>query len=321
MDRAFSRERPVTDTQQTWSAMSHPLSLRSVLSLSCTLTAVALLGASAAAGCGSAGATIDDVGSEPDASAGTSRDAGREPEVDGAAPDKLDGAAADLDANARKDGPKTLPDGALVTYVSLGTAASFVVLSGETITNTGFTIINGNVGLYPGSGITGFPPGVVNGVVHDTDAVAAKAKQDLNDAYADASKRSGAPIPLSGDLGGMTLTPGLYVSATSIELTSGDLTLDALGDEDAIWVFQIGTTFVSNVGRKVLLVGNAREDNVFWNVGTSATIGVGSVMVGNFLTQTSISVQTGASMEGRFLTQTGSVTFDSNKVNRPKPVH
>jgi hypothetical protein len=300
--------------------MNHPLSLRSVLSLSCTLTVVALLGASAAAGCGSDGAT-EAVGAAPDAGDESSLAVGPATEADGAAPNEVDGAAADLDAHALKDGPKTLPDGALVTYVSLGTAGSFVVLSGETITNTGFTVINGNVGLYPGSGITGFPPGIVNGVVHDTDAVAAKAKQDLNDAYADASKRSGAPIPLSGDLGGMTLTPGLYVSATSIELTSGDLMLNALGDEDAIWVFQIGTTFVSNVGRKVLLIGNARHDNVFWNVGTSATIGVGSTMVGNFLTQISISVQTGATMEGRFLTQTGSVTFDSNTVNRPKPVH
>jgi hypothetical protein len=305
--------------QQAWSAMNHPRSVRSVLTLTCTLTVVALLGAIASAGCGTDGAT--EIGSELDAGDGSSLDASRGTENDGAGPGNLDGAAEDLDAKARKDGPKTLPDGGLVTYVSLGTAGSFVVLSGETITNTGFTIINGNVGLYPGSGITGFPPGVVNGVVHNTDAVAAKAKQDLNDAYADASGRSGAPVPLSGDLGGMTLTPGLYVSATSIELTSGDLVLDASGDEDAIWVFQIGTTFVSNVGRKVLLIGNARHDNVFWNVGTSATIGVGSVMVGNFLTQISISVQTGASMEGRFLTQTGSVTFDSNKVNRPKPVH
>ena len=300
--------------------MNRPLSPRSVLTLTCTLTLVALLGAVASAGCGSDGAT-EEAGSDLDGGAGSPLDASRGTEVDGAAPGNLDGAAEDLDAKARKDGPKTLPDGAAVTYVSLGTAGSFVVLSGETITNTGFTVINGNVGLYPGSGITGFPPGVVNGVVHTTDAVAAKAKQDLNDAYADASGRSGAPVPLSGDLGGMTLTPGLYVSATSIELTSGDLVLDASGDEDAIWVFQIGTTFVSNVGRKVLLAGNARHDNVFWNVGTSATIGVNSVMVGNFLTQISISVQTGASMEGRFLTQVGSVTFDSNKVNRPPPVH
>jgi hypothetical protein len=309
--------------------MKHPLTARSVLTYTRTLAGAALLGAIVAAGCG-ADAVIDDVASAPDASGG------QEPEASGgqqlAAPAgnldggpatyvDLDGGVSPLDATKPATDAKTLPDGAPVTYVSLGTAGNFVVLSGQTVTNTGFTIINGNVGLYPGSSITGFPPGVVNGVVHISDAVAAKAKEDLNAAYTDASKRSGAPIPLSGDLGGMTLHPGLYVSATSIELTSGDLTLDALGDENAIWVFQVGTTFVSMVNRKVILVGNARHDNVFWNIGSSATIGVGSVMVGNFLTQTSITVQTGASMEGRFLTQVGSVTFDSNKVNRPKPVH
>ena len=301
--------------------MNHPLTARSVLTYTRTLAGAALLAAVVAAGCGSDGA-VDDIGNAALDASGGRELATSGPGLDGGPAGNLDGAVSgDLDAQKPPKDAKTLPDGALVTYVSLGTAGSFVVLSGETVTNTGFTIINGNVGLSPGSSITGFPPGVVNGVVHISDAVAAKAKQDLNDAYTDASKRSGAPIPLSGDLGGMTLTPGLYVSATSIELTSGDLTLDGLGDEDAIWVFQIGTTFVSMVDRKVLLIGNARHDNIFWNTGSSATIGVNSVMVGNFLTQTSITVQTGASMEGRFLTQVGSVTFDSNKVNRPKPVH
>lgn len=304
--------------------MNHSQSVRSFLTVSCgTMVVAALLGALASAGCGSDAASgeVASVDLDLDAGNGSAPDTSLVTDVDGANQGSAEAAVEDLDATIQHDGGKTLPDGKVVTYVTLGTAGSFVVLSGETITNTGFTVINGNVGLYPGSGITGFPPGIVNGVVHGTDAVAAQAKKDLNDAYADAAGKSGAPIPLSGDLGGMTLTPGLYVSATSIELTSGDLMLDALGDEDAIWVFQIGTTFVSNVGRKVTLIGNARHDNVFWNVGTSATIGVGSVMVGNFLTQISISVQTGASMEGRFLTQTGSVTFDSNTVNRPKPVH
>ena len=300
--------------------MKHPLTARSVLTYTRLIAGAALLGATVAAGCGS-DAVINDVGSDPDASAGHEL-AVPAPDLDGGAEGNLDGeVSTDLDAKTPPKDAKTLPDGAPVTYVSLGTAGSFVVLSGQTVTNTGFTIINGNVGLSPGTSITGFPPGVVNGVVHISDAVASQAKQDLNAAYADASKRSGAPVALSGDLGGMTLTPGLYVSATSIELTSGDLTLDALGDEDAIWVFQIGTTFVSMVDRKVVLIGNARHDNVFWNTGSSATIGVNSTMVGNFLTQTSITVQTGATMEGRFLTQVGSVTFDSNKINRPKPVH
>ena len=304
--------------------MNHSQTVRSFLTVSCgTMVVAALLGALASAGCGSDAASgeVASVDLDLDAGNGSAPGTSLVTDVDGANQGSAEAAVEDLDAMIQHDGGKTLPDGKVVTYVTLGTAGSFVVLSGETITNTGFTVINGNVGLYPGSGITGFPPGVVNGVVHNTDAVAAQAKKDLNDAYADAAGKSGAPIPLSGDLGGMTLTPGLYVSATSIELTSGDLMLDALGDEDAIWVFQIGTTFVSMVDRKVILIGNARHDNVFWNTGSSATIGVNSTMVGNFLTQTSITVQTGATMEGRFLTQVGSVTFDSNKVNRPKPVH
>lgn len=301
--------------------MNHPLTARSVLTYTRTVAVAALLATITAAGCGSSDSAPDDVANDLEAGGESPFKAGGN--LDGSAAGELDGEVAeDLDAKPPMDAKgKILPDGRVVTYVSLGTAGAFVVLSGETVTNTGFTIINGNVGLSPGSAITGFPPGIVNGVVHISDAVAAKAKQDLNNAYADAAMRSGAPISLSGDLGGMTLKPGLYVSPTSIEVTSGDLKLDAEGDEDAIWVFQIGTTFVSMVDRKVILINNARHDNVFWNTGSSATIGVGSTMVGNFLTQTSITVQTGATMEGRFLTQTGSVTFDSNRVNRPPPVH
>jgi len=206
------------------------------------------------------------------------------------------------------------------TYVSLKTASSFVVLAGQTVTNTGFTVINGDVGISPGTAITGFPPGIVNGVIHSADVVAAQAKQDLNDAYLDAAAQSGAPVPLVGDLGGKTLGPGLYVSSSSMELSSGDLLLDAGGDQDSVWVFQIATTFVAMVNHGVILTGNAKADNVFWNVGTSATIGVGAFLVGNFLTSTSITVQTGATMDGRFLTQTGAVTFDSNTVNTPPPI-
>jgi hypothetical protein len=292
------------------------------LTVSCTLAAVALLGALASAGCGS-DAAPGEVGSvDLDAGAGSPLDTSLATDVDGATPGSPEAAAEDLDATIQHDGGKTLPDGKVVTYVSLGTAGSFVVLSGETITNTGFTVINGNVGLYPGSGITGFPPGIVNGVVHDTDAVAAQAKKDLNDAYADAAGKSGAPIPLSGDLGGKTLTPGLYVSATSSELTSGDLTLDALGDEDAIWVFWIGSSFVTTPNRQVILIGTARPDNVFWNVGTSTTIGLGCTVFGNFLTQVSLTANAETTLEGRFLTQTGAVTLDpSTVIHRPKPIH
>ena len=294
--------------------------------------AALVMGAMASAGCGSSndGAsfgddsgladTTDDVGILDDV--GTTDDSGA---ADGSSLDAID-ASFDADASLDAADAKLATDAkaeadAKTTYVSLGAAAAFVVLAGETVTNTGFTVVNGNLGISPGAAITGFPPGKVSGVVHLADPESAAGKKALNDAYKDAASRSGAPVPISGDLGGRTLTPGLYVSATSLAIDSGDLTLNAGGDEDAIWVFQIGTTFVSFVGRKVILAGNARADNVFWNVGSSATIGVKSLMVGNFLTETSITVQTGATMEGRFLTQTGAVTFDSNNINKPKPVH
>lgn len=307
--------------------MNQPLTARSVLTYTRALAGAALLVSVVVAGCGS-DAVTDDVGNQIDASGGGEFEAsgGGKFEASGGSDGRagnLDGGpAGNLDAKKPPTDATTVPDadaGAL-TYVSLGKAGNFVVLSGQTITNTGSTVINGNVGLYPGSSITGFPPGVVNGVVHKADAVAGEAKDALNAAYTDASGRSGAPVPLSGDLGGMTLKPGLYVSATSMGLTSGDLTLDAGGNQDAIWVFKMGTTFIAMVNRKVLLVGNAKADNVFWSVGSSATIGVNSTMVGNFLTHTSITVQTGATMLGRFLTQVGSVTFDSNTVNRPPPI-
>ena len=225
-------------------------------------------------------------------------------------------------------GGNTMGDGAVADasgatpYVSLKTAGDFVVLAGSAITSTGFTFVNGNVGISPGTAITGFPPGIVKGTIHQADAVAAQAKQDLNDAYNDAKSRTGAPVTLTGELGGRTLGPGLYVSASSLGLDSGDLTLDAAGNEDAIWVFQIASSFVTLQNRKVILVGMARADNVFWNVGSSTTIGLGGVMVGNFLTQVSITVKTGAVTEGRYLTQTGAVTLDPDTtINRPKPVH
>jgi hypothetical protein len=294
-------------------------SARTVLVYARALAVAALLGAIGSPGCGSTDGVV--TGGDGGATeAGPLDEAG--PEDLDAGPEDIDGpVVTSLDAKPPQgDAKVSAADAHPAAYVSLGAAADFVVLSGETITNTGFTIINGNVGLSPGSALTGFPPGVINGVVHASDAVAATAKKALNDAYIDAKGRSGAPIPLVGDLGGMTLGPGLYFSSTSMALDGGDVTLDGGGDQDAIWVFQITSTFVAMVGRKVILINNAKPDNVFWNVSSSATIGVGVSMVGNFLTDTSITVQTGASMEGRFLTQIGSVTFDSNNINKPKPI-
>ncbi len=297
--------------------MTHPVSLRTLPGGILAITA--LIGALISPGCGSSDVSATDPagdGGVLDAGGDTSApDDGSALADNGSRSDAI--AATDAtDANVATDAD----DANAAKYVTLKTAGSFVVLAGQTVTNTGFTVINGDVGISPGTAITGFPPGIVNGTIHSADAVAAQAKLDLNDARDEAIAMSGAPKPLSGDLGGMTLRKGLYQSSTQMLISSGDLTLDAQGDQNAIWVFQIQTTFVIMVNRKVVLINNAKPDNIFWNVGSSATIGVGSWMVGNFLTQTSITVQTGATMDGRFLTQTGSVTFDSNNINRPPPI-
>ena len=125
---------------------------------------------------------------------------------------------------------------------------------------------------------------------------------------------------MTGDLGGKTLTPGLYVSDTSMEISSGDLTLDALGHPEAVWVFQMATTFISFTGHNVILANGARSTNVFWQVGSSTVIGTYCEVAGNFLTETSISAQTGANIDGRLLTQVGAVTLDTNNIVRTIPI-
>ncbi|UKZ70989.1 uncharacterized protein TrAtP1_011957 [Trichoderma atroviride] len=164
--------------------------------------------------------------------------------------------------------------GVVKAQVNLGTALSFAVLGGSAVTNTGPSIISGNVGVYPGSAISGFPPGVVvNGVIHMTDAVAAQAQADVTTAY---NVAAGLPpdTDLTGqDLGGMTLVAGVYSFSTSAQLT-GALVLDGQGDSSSVWVFQIGTTLTTATASSVILIGGASPCNVFWQVGSSATIGM-----------------------------------------------
>ena len=296
--------------------MSKRLTYTRTLALA-TLVACTL----AAAACGTSDVgRIDDPAANGGGANGGGANADGGANAEGGA--NADALGSDPDGTASTDANGATDTKPATTYVSLKTAGDFVVLAGSAITSTGLTVVNGNVGISPGTAITGFPPGVVNGTIHIADAVAAAAKKDLNDAYTDAAGRVGPPVTLAGDLGGLTLGPGLYFSASSLGLDSGNLTLDAAGNEDAIWVFQIGSSFVTSPSRQVILVGQARADNVFWNVGTSTTIGLGCTVVGNFLTQVSITANAGTTLEGRFLTQTGAVTLDpSTTINRPKPVH
>jgi hypothetical protein len=201
----------------------------------------------------------------------------------------------------------------------LGAAANFVVLAGSTVANTGSTIIHGDLGLSPGSAVDGFPPGTVVGMQHVTDTTAAQAKLDLTTAYNDAAGRTVAPISVAGNIGGMTLAPGLYKSTDSLEISSGDLTLDAQGDANGVFIFQIASTLTTTSGRAVILSGGAKAANVFWQVGTSATLGTTSVFKGTIMADQSITLMTGATLEGRALARIAAVTLAGNVITLPAP--
>lgn len=200
----------------------------------------------------------------------------------------------------------------------LGTADTFAVLGGSTVTNTGPSVISGDVGLSPGSSVTGFPPGTVNnGTIHVADGVASQAQSDLTTAY---NVFAGLPpaATISADLAGQTLSPGVYTSSTStpgIGL-NGDLTLDAQGDPNAVFVFQAKSTLIVGSASHVLLINGAQACNVYWQVGSSATIGTGSTFVGNILALTSISLTTGATLDGSALARNGAVTLDTNLITK-----
>ena len=200
---------------------------------------------------------------------------------------------------------------------ALGAVAGFAILAGSTVTNTGLTVVTGDLGLSPGSAVTGFPPGIVNGVKHIADPTAAQAKLDLTTAYNDLKGRTLAPISVSGNLGGRTLAPGLYKSTSSLAISSGDLTLDARGNANAVFIFQMASTLTTSSGRAVILSGGAKASNVFWQVGSSATLGTTSAFKGTIMADQSISLNTGAKLNGRALARIGAVTLAGNAVVRP----
>ena len=210
--------------------------------------------------------------------------------------------------------PNTMVVSTLVAP-NLGAARSFAVLAASTVTNAGVSALIGDLGLSPGISVTGFPPGMLAGTLHVTDPTAAQAQLDLTAAYNDAAGRTLGAIALAGNLGGMTLAPGLYKSTSSLEISSGDLTLDAQGDANAVYIFEMASTLVTTTGRKVILAGGAQAANVYWQVGSSATLGVSSVFKGNILALASITANNGASVEGRLLARTAAVTLDNNVVN------
>ncbi len=200
--------------------------------------------------------------------------------------------------------------------VSLGTAANFAVLAGSTVTNTGPTTVNGDLGLSPGTSVTGFPPGTVVGTVHAADSAASQAQTDLTAAYTDLAARvPTATIPV--ELGGTTETPGVYASPAGTFGITGTVTLDAKGDPNAVFIFKAASTLITASASNVNLINGAQAANVYWEVGSSATLGTFSILRGNILALASVTVTTGVTVDGRVLARTAAVTLDSDTITRP----
>ena len=200
--------------------------------------------------------------------------------------------------------------------VNLGVASTYAILAGSTITNTGSSVIAGDIGLSPGTSITGFPPGLQSsGVMNVNDAAALSAKTALTNGYLDAQGRTPATTTVS-DLGGSTLVPGIYRAPSSLGIT-GTLTLNGGGDSNAVFIFQVPTALTTASGSSVVLENGASACNVFWQVTSSATLGSSSTFAGTIEAQTSITLDTGAAVSGRVLASTGAVTLDSNRVSVP----
>jgi hypothetical protein len=210
-----------------------------------------------------------------------------------------------------------LPAVSSAATVNLGTTSAFAILAGSTITDTGSTIISGNaggdIGLYPGTSFPGRAHVTLTGTVHLADTVASVAKDDLVTAYNDAAGRT--PVTtIPTELGGSTLTPGVYVSDSGTFQITGTLTLDAQGDPDAVFIFKTATTLITASDSSIVLINEARPCRVFWQVGSSATLGTHSHFVGHIFALTSIAANTGATVVGQLLARNGAVTLDTNTI-------
>lgn len=220
-----------------------------------------------------------------------------------------------LIAGCKKDDSKIPQQKVEMDALVLGGSVNFAVLAGAAITNTGATTITGDLGLSPGTSVDGFPPGILNGTLRVNDLLATQAKLDLTTAYNEAAGRISTDlVSLSGNIGGLTLTPGLYKSTSSLEISSGDVTFDAKGKSDAVFIIQIASTFTTTPGRQVILAGGAKAENIYWQVSSSASFGTTTVMKGTILALESITFDTGATLEGKALARNGAITLDANTI-------
>jgi hypothetical protein len=207
------------------------------------------------------------------------------------------------------------PAAAAPTAPPLGTADSFAVLAGSGITNTGPTTVTGDIGTFPTTSISGLSSITVGGANNGGNAVTQKAKSDLVTAYVTAAGE-GPISSIAADLGGRTLVSGVYNTASALGLT-GTVTLDAQGNPNAVFIFQAGSSFTSASGSNVALINGAKACNVYWQVGSSATLGTGSSFLGTIMALTSITVTTGVTIDGRVLARNGAVTLDTDTITRP----
>jgi hypothetical protein len=204
--------------------------------------------------------------------------------------------------------------------VALGGAGPFAVLAGSTVTSTGLTSVTGDLGVSPGTMVSGFGPGVIVGAIHAGDPTAATAIADLTTAFNDAAGRTLCRITVAApNLGGQVLVPGLYWSGSSLEITSGTLTLDALGDPNAVFIFQSASTLTTTSGLGIVLAGGAKASNVYWQVGSSATLGTGTVFSGTIMADQAVTLNTGATLDGRALARIAAVTMSANTITTPAP--
>jgi hypothetical protein len=222
----------------------------------------------------------------------------------------------------------SIPTGPAI--VDLGMAADFAILAHTAVTNVPSSAVLGDVGLSPTSGsFIDLTEGEVTGTIYTVDAsgpagsvespsMLTDAKGDLTDAYNDAAGRTVAPIGIAGNIGGQTLYPGLYKSTGTLEISAGDLTLDGGGHDDAVWIFQIASSFNMTSDRKVFLTNGANAANIFWQVGSAATFGTTTVMKGTIMAGTQVTLATGATLDGQAMALTENVTLQQNVINLPE---
>ncbi len=205
----------------------------------------------------------------------------------------------------------------IVPTVDLATAANYSVLAGQSVTNTGNSVLAQSAGVSPGSSVTGFPPGIVGGVIDVANPAAAQAQLDLTAAYLDAAGRV-LDQTTTAELGGLNLVGGVYAGPSKGALTlTGDLVLDGQGDPTSVFIFQTDSSLITASGSTVSLINGAQECNVFWQVGSSATLATGSTFAGNILALTAVTVATGATVHGRALARNAEVTLDDNVFTTP----